>query len=314
MEALARKEAGVDDSLVLETLLGNLRSGGGTPKTKRKARERGAARRAKESLGGAGSPTAPGLDGVEEAVSGEPGGMAASPPRSKDPSELAQAMLAKLQGGGAASSGNGAAGESEGDTAGSTTSPTPREKYARRRERRATSSAGGRRSTIEDSAASGVPGRAVTPTMPPASAPAARTSLLGAGGAGNGSHDSSAGTTSNDTASTASTPLALQAGSDEDDEDQTATQTRFHSDLLSAPAATSMAKQPSMSSSSGDFEDADEGRSEQGGEAISSSSPPYHSTSSGAVASAADTSQHSLGIVDWIDPDSSGFGRQTEEE
>lgn len=45
MEAKARKDAGVDDGAVLETLLGNLRSGGLTGKPKRKARERGEARR-----------------------------------------------------------------------------------------------------------------------------------------------------------------------------------------------------------------------------------------------------------------------------
>ncbi|CAO1613189.1 unnamed protein product [Sympodiomycopsis kandeliae] len=88
LEALARKEAGVDDSLVLETLLGNLRSRGGTPKNKRKARERGAARRAKDSMGSTGG------DGVTSGSGG-------------DPSEMAQALLAKLQGGAAESGGEG---------------------------------------------------------------------------------------------------------------------------------------------------------------------------------------------------------------
>ncbi|KDN38137.1 actin-binding FH2, partial [Tilletiaria anomala UBC 951] len=72
-EALARKEAGVDDSLVLETLLGNLRQSGGTPKNKRKARERRSA--AKENVNASPTP----MDG--------------------NPSDLAAAMLAKLQGG-----------------------------------------------------------------------------------------------------------------------------------------------------------------------------------------------------------------------
>lgn len=99
LEALARKEAGVDDSLVLETLLGNLRGGGHVPKNKRKARERGAARRAKESLG------------PSDAL----------PTGAGNPSEMAQAMLAQLQGGSPSSA---------------TASPPPRERPTRRRDRR----------------------------------------------------------------------------------------------------------------------------------------------------------------------------------
>lgn len=97
LEALARKEAGVDDSLVLETLLGNLRHSGGTPKQKRKARER---RSAKENAGSSPAP----IDG--------------------NPSDLAAAMLAKLQGA---------------EPGSATTSPSSRP--ARRRERRVASGA-----------------------------------------------------------------------------------------------------------------------------------------------------------------------------
>lgn len=81
-EAQARKEAGVDDSAVLENLLGTLRSGGHTPKQKRKARERGEARRSAAKAGGAAGerPSSPSpIDG--------------------NPSDVAKDMLAKLQGG-----------------------------------------------------------------------------------------------------------------------------------------------------------------------------------------------------------------------
>lgn len=151
LEALARKEAGVDDSLVLETLLGNLRTGGGTPKSKRKARERGAARRAQQSLG-VGMPGAqPSVDGREGApgtsndqaegdatglgITNASGGAGVATPASDNPSELAQAMLAKLQGGA-----GGSAATLPSDAS------NVREKYARRRERRATETATRRRS------------------------------------------------------------------------------------------------------------------------------------------------------------------------
>lgn len=95
-EALARKEAGVDDSAVLETLLGSLRSGGGTPnKHRRKARERrqtnanrAAALAATSGVAGAGA-----TNGAEDAT--------AEAVAQASPSDVAAAMLAKLQGGNA---------------------------------------------------------------------------------------------------------------------------------------------------------------------------------------------------------------------
>jgi cytokinesis protein len=98
-EALARKEAGVDDSAVLETLLGNLRSGGVVPKQKRKARERGEARRS-----------------AAKAVDGSPG---AAPSIDGNPSDVAAAMLARLQG-----------------SAGGATTPSASSRPVRRRDRR----------------------------------------------------------------------------------------------------------------------------------------------------------------------------------
>lgn len=99
-EALARKEAGVDDSAVLETLLGSLRSGGGTPnKHRRKARERrqtnanrtAALASAAAINGGTGG--AGGTNGSEETAADTVAAQSASP------SDVAAAMLAKLQGG-----------------------------------------------------------------------------------------------------------------------------------------------------------------------------------------------------------------------
>ncbi len=85
-EALARKEAGVDDSAVLETLLGSLRSGGGGPnKQRRKARERRQTNAASNAGGGSEDSTL----GSGAGVAGEKG----------NPSDVAAAMLAKLQGG-----------------------------------------------------------------------------------------------------------------------------------------------------------------------------------------------------------------------
>ena len=112
LEAAKRKEAGVDDSAVLETLLGNLRSGGVTPKRKRNARgEKGRVSVTKDPSAAAGGAGANGIDG--------------------NPSDVAQAMLARLQGGAGGDTGSGA-------TASSTSSS-----YAgrRRRDRRTTGGA-----------------------------------------------------------------------------------------------------------------------------------------------------------------------------
>ena len=80
-EVRARKEAGVDDNSVLESLLASLRSSGGTPRKRRKER-----RRTRE----AGAVSGDLLDAGDAAA-------AATAPNS--PSSVAASMLAKLQGG-----------------------------------------------------------------------------------------------------------------------------------------------------------------------------------------------------------------------
>ncbi|KAE8253332.1 hypothetical protein A4X03_0g5925, partial [Tilletia caries] len=132
-EAIARREAGIDDSAVLETLLGNLRAGGGTTKSKRKARERGEARRSAKQAhlnvlleGGAGGGESgdsaglggggePGADGVKR---GSLDGV------SSEPSDKAAALLAKLRPDGPDNSeqGAGAGGEDVTGATGSSSS------------------------------------------------------------------------------------------------------------------------------------------------------------------------------------------------
>ena len=95
-EALARKEAGVDDSAVLETLLGSLRSGGGGPnKQRRKARER----RQTNAANGGGSSGGGGIASAVDANGGSEDSSLAGTGGVGNPSDVAAAMLAKLQGG-----------------------------------------------------------------------------------------------------------------------------------------------------------------------------------------------------------------------
>lgn len=95
-EALARKEAGVDDSAVLETLLGSLRSGGGGPnKQRRKARERRQTNAAAAAAAAATAASA-GADGSNDSIHGSGSVLAGA---QGSPSDVAAAMLAKLQGG-----------------------------------------------------------------------------------------------------------------------------------------------------------------------------------------------------------------------
>lgn len=128
MEAKARKDAGVDDGAVLETLLGNLRSGGLTGKPKRKARERGQARRSAKATTNESGKGSTGQVGNESINSNEGGPDASSmtSPRSEsfsttadgeassgsgatslpgspvEPSDKALSLLAQLQGGSSA--------------------------------------------------------------------------------------------------------------------------------------------------------------------------------------------------------------------
>lgn len=133
-EALARKEAGVDDSAVLETLLGSLRSGGGGPnKQRRKARERrqtnaaAAAAAAGGAAGAAGSTGASaGGGGSEDSGSGSGSVLVGA---QGSPSDVAAAMLAKLQGGEEGAGGGGG----EQQTASATSSAF---RTTRRRDRR----------------------------------------------------------------------------------------------------------------------------------------------------------------------------------
>jgi cytokinesis protein len=91
-EAIKRKEAGVDDSAVLETLLTNLRGGNTTPKRKRKTQGRPGRDTGRASGGGADTP---GTDGGSVTL----GTGASNTSIDGNPSDIAQAMLAKLQGG-----------------------------------------------------------------------------------------------------------------------------------------------------------------------------------------------------------------------
>lgn len=125
-EAVKRKEAGLDDSAVLETLLGNLRSGATTPKRKRKTdrRNTGPRESGRGSTGGGDKDTSP---AGEDQTGANVSTAASSGSIDGNPSDVAQAMLAKLQG-----SGGGA-----GQSAPREGPPTP---YStrRRRERRVT--------------------------------------------------------------------------------------------------------------------------------------------------------------------------------
>ncbi|CAO1620396.1 unnamed protein product [Parajaminaea phylloscopi] len=306
LEALARKEAGVDDSLVLETLLGNLRSGGATPKSKRKARERGAARRDKDSFGTAGVP----LPKLGE--DGSPAGTAGSPVGGNNPSELAQAMLAQLQAGGSP------AGGSLGDPASSSTSPTPREKYVRRRERRATQTTSGRRSgTIPMS----MPASASSDGSPHSADDEGRTAQ----------EDGQSGETE------ASAARSHDSGAPSSDRGTSDSGPSYEHDHLSptwqegektplAPAAHRLgppALSPRLSADSADelddFASADEGAGaarphDEGDEEEMFdivSHPGQGIPVDASVDGASDhpNANHSLDVIDWVDPDSSGFGR-----
>jgi len=116
MEAKARKDAGVDDGAVLETLLGNLRSGGLTGKPKRKARERGEARRSGRTSEVLNPKDQAGNDSLESdsttgmtatnselsTISADGETISVTPPvpgSPVEPSDKALSLLAQLQGG-----------------------------------------------------------------------------------------------------------------------------------------------------------------------------------------------------------------------
>lgn len=308
LEALARKEAGVDDSLVLETLLGNLRSGGAVPKSKRKARERGAARRGKESLGASGLPL------LKLGEDGAPQSSAISPSVGNNPSELAQAMLAQLQAGSSPAAGTGSGGE--GTT--SAGSPTPREKYARRRERRATQSTSGRRS-----------GSAMLSTARAASSDGSHHSggnARGEQGEGAASYDSAVTSNTFQTSSTGpfeeehqEKSFAFEAG------DKTPRPLQSNDHL----AAFVMAPRLSPDSADGDEafasanEEGDVGTQpsdgEEEGQVFRMISADKGGDDSDGITADEDEISHGMtpnqlldaGGIDWVDPDSSGFGRQT---
>lgn len=108
-EALARKEAGVDDSAVLETLLGSLRSGGGggPHKQRRKTRER---RQTNANPQLQGAKAEGGVGGGERGGSEDSMSGAGGAGQGGSPSDVAAAMLAKLQGGEDGNGGEGGVG------------------------------------------------------------------------------------------------------------------------------------------------------------------------------------------------------------